>query len=160
MEPRATAHFPLDQSVPYLMRQTSRLFMRLLERRIARHGITIGMWFFLRALWEEDNLTQAELSDRVGVVGATTVSAVERLEREGWIARRRSEIDKRAIHVSLTPAGRQLEAEIGHHAKDAADFGLQALGPEEVALLRTWLMKIHAVLQAEEDSPSASARMR
>lgn len=140
----------LGASTPYLIRQTSRLFMRALERRITRHGITIGMWFFLRVLWEEDDLKQAELSERVGVVGPTTVSAVERLEKQGLIERRKSETDRRLSHIKLTPAGRAIEKEIGHYAQEVADLGLAPLSREETALLHTWLLRIYEALRQEE----------
>ena len=34
------------------------------------------MWYFLRGLWEEDGLTQRELSDRVGSMEPTTQTAL------------------------------------------------------------------------------------
>ena len=50
----STLTFPPDQSVGYLLRDTHRAFMRILQTRIAADNVTVGMWFFLRALWEED----------------------------------------------------------------------------------------------------------
>ena len=34
------------------VRETHRALSRSLQARIGPHGITVGMWFFLRALWE------------------------------------------------------------------------------------------------------------
>ena len=62
----ATALPPTETSLGYLVRETHRAFTRSLQARIAPHGITIGMWFFLRALWEEDGISQRALSQRVG----------------------------------------------------------------------------------------------
>lgn len=60
--------FRPEQSLGYLVRDTHRAFIRALHARIIGHGITKGQWFFLRALWEEEGLTQRELSQRVGMM--------------------------------------------------------------------------------------------
>ena len=54
------------QSIGYLCRINFRMFARELEKRIAKHGVSSGQWRSLRVLWDEDGITQRELSDRVG----------------------------------------------------------------------------------------------
>src|SRR5437867_7075837 len=81
---------PLEDSMGYLVRRTFRGFTRALEKRLARHNITISMWFFLRLLWEGDGRTQTELSKELGLTQPTTVSAMDNLERRGLIRRHRN----------------------------------------------------------------------
>src|SRR5208282_1343327 len=59
------------ESVGFVVREVWRLFARCLQPRIAREGVTIGMWFTLRMLWDEDGMTQRELGERVGINGPT-----------------------------------------------------------------------------------------
>ena len=74
-------HYTPGQSLGYLVRDTFRAFTRELEARIgAAAGVSIGHWYFLRALWEEDGLNQRELSRRVGMMEPTTVTAVNGME--------------------------------------------------------------------------------
>ena len=54
-------------SVGYLTRITFRSFSRTLERMTLPHGVSAGQWRFLRVLWNEEGLTQRELSRRVGM---------------------------------------------------------------------------------------------
>jgi hypothetical protein len=61
---RHSIDFSLGGSLGYLVRDANRAFQRLLERRISPHGVTRGQWYFLRVLWEEDGLSQRELSAR------------------------------------------------------------------------------------------------
>src|SRR5262249_57263649 len=75
-KPPRNSDFPPDESSGYLVRDAHRAFQRLLERRIAAYGVTRGQWYFLRALWNEDGLTQRELSARVGMMEPTTVIAL------------------------------------------------------------------------------------
>jgi hypothetical protein len=43
-----------EESIGYQLRQTSREMAALLKAQIASENITIGMWYFLRALWQRD----------------------------------------------------------------------------------------------------------
>jgi DNA-binding MarR family transcriptional regulator len=75
------------------VRDAHRAFQRVLERRIARFGVTRGQWYFLRVLWIRDGLTQRELSARVGMMEPTTVIALKGMERAGLVRRARSRED-------------------------------------------------------------------
>src|SRR5882757_1130084 len=61
-----TIDFPLEESVGYQVRATHRALQRFLQVKIEHYDVTLGMWYFLRALWNEDGLTQSELSQRIG----------------------------------------------------------------------------------------------
>jgi DNA-binding MarR family transcriptional regulator len=98
----------LGGSLGYLVRDANRAFQRLLERRIAPHGVTRGQWYFLRVLWEQDGLSQRELSARVGMMEPTTVIALRGMEKAGLIRRARSADDRRVTLVHLTPKARRL----------------------------------------------------
>ena len=139
MKPAATGareiDFPPAESSGYLVRDANRAFQRLLERRIAPFGVTRGQWYFLRVLWNEDGLSQRELSARVGTMEPTTVMALRGMERSGLIRRARSSDDKRRSHVWLTAKAKRLratllalvrgiteEAEVGIKGEDLAHF--------------------------------------
>jgi len=100
-EPSRNSEFPPDESSGYLVRDAHRAFQRLLERRIAAHGVTRGQWYFLRVLWNEDGLTQRELSARVGI-------ALRGMEKSGLIRRLRSTDDRRRSHVWLTAKAQRM----------------------------------------------------
>jgi MarR family transcriptional regulator, organic hydroperoxide resistance regulator len=101
---------PLDRSVGYQIRMTHRRLQSALQSRIERHGVTLGMWYYLRVLWDDDGLTQRELSNRIGTMEPTTLSAVMSMERIGLVRRRRNPKDRRKINIYLTEKGRMLEA--------------------------------------------------
>lgn len=94
------------------VRTLHRLFARTMSHRIADYGIGIGQWFFLRALWDEDGLTQRELSGRTGMMEPTTVAAVHSLARRGLVKRVRHPRDGRKMNVFLTPKGQALRNEL------------------------------------------------
>ena len=93
---------PLEKSVGYQVRMTHRALQRYLQVKIGPHGVTLGMWYFLRILWREDGLTQRELSHRIGTREPTTLIAILAMQRRGLVARVRDRTDRRKWIVSLT----------------------------------------------------------
>src|SRR5438105_2703615 len=75
--------YPLAFSIGAAVRLTHRHFAQHLQERLVPYDIPVGMWFFLRALWEEDGLTQRQLSQRVGSMEQTAVEQLRNMERRG-----------------------------------------------------------------------------
>lgn len=138
--------FKPQDSVGYLLRDTYREFSKVLQARIESEGVTLGMWFFLRALWEEDGLTQRELSRRIGTMEPTAVPALALMERKGLIVRRRDSKDRRRRLVYLTQRGRDLKALMIPHAYDVNRIALEGVEHAEIAQLRRILAKMKANL--------------
>lgn len=104
----AEPSFSADLHIGTALRETFRSFARALAANEATLGLSIGMWFALRALWEEDGVTQAALSKRIDMLPAAVVSVVNSLEKAGLVERRKSMSDRRVHFLHLTPAGRRL----------------------------------------------------
>ena len=141
--------FKPEDSIGYLIRDTHRAFSRLLGAAIADADVTVGMWFFLRALWEEDGLTQRELSRRIGMTEPTTVSAIDTMEKRGFVTRRIDSADRRRRLVCLTEKGLALKHELLPRAWDVNMVAVAALTPEEVVTLRDLMSRIKANLEEE-----------
>lgn len=136
-------HFEIPlNSVGYLLRIAFRSFSRALEKRTLPVGITSGQWRFLRVLWVEDGLTQIELSRRVGMREPTTVTAVNGLERAGYVVRRKSAKDRRKVHVYLTARAKRLKAKLIPYVAEVNALGLKGLTPQQATTLRRALFKI------------------
>jgi DNA-binding MarR family transcriptional regulator len=140
---------PPSRSVGYLVRQTHRAFIRSLQVRIAPHGVSIGMWFYLRALWQEDGISQRELSQRVGIMEPTTASALNNMERKGLVRRLRNRGDRRVVNVFLTERGRALRDRLLPLAAAVNDVALVGLSAEELGQLRALLTRVRAELDAD-----------
>ena len=135
------------ESVGFVVREVWRLFARCLQPRIAREGVTIGMWFALRMLWDEDGVTQRELGERVGINGPTMVMALNSMERAGFVKRVQNRIDRRKINVFLTERGRKLKNKLWPMAAQVLAVGLAGLTPKEVQSLTKMLTQIRVNLE-------------
>jgi len=156
----ADAELPFADSVGYQIRATHRVLQRFLQVKIEPHGITLGMWYFLRALWHEDGLTQRELSSRVGTMEPTTLSAILVMEKKGLVRRVRNPDDRRKWHIHLTPRGRTLKARLLPLAREVVDTAVQNLSRSEVTQLLKGLAEVqkslHATLDRLDDAGSGS----
>jgi DNA-binding MarR family transcriptional regulator len=142
---------PPARSSGYLVRDAHRAFQRVLERRIARFGVTRGHWYFLRVLWIRDGVTQRELSARVGMMEPTTVIALKSMERAGLVRRVRSREDARRAQVWLTPLGRRLEQQLLPVARQIVREAEKGIGRRNVAVFRAVIARMTTNLDRLED---------
>jgi MarR family transcriptional regulator, organic hydroperoxide resistance regulator len=146
--PAGESVLPFADSVGYQVRATHRALQRFLQVKIEPHGIQLGTWYFLRALWHEDGLTQRELSDRVGTMEPTTLSAILIMEKKGLVRRVRNQDDRRKWHIHLTPKGRVLKTRLLPLAREVVDTAVQNLSRGEVAQLLKSLAEVQESLHA------------
>ncbi len=139
-----------EESVGFLARLTFRAFSRNLENRINRHGVTGGQWVFLRVLWDEDGMTQRELSRRAGMRESTTVTALNGMERAGLVRRVASVEDRRRSHVYLTPRGSNLRDTLLALAGEVNQISVTDFSAAEITQLRDMMRRIIQNLRAAE----------
>jgi hypothetical protein len=69
-----------SESVGFLIRDTMMHIQIVLRTQLQDHILTPAQWYLLRVLWEEEGLSQRELSERVCTTEPTTQSALSRME--------------------------------------------------------------------------------
>ena len=99
--------FPSRRSIPYLVQHLARLMTTDFQSRVAATGVAPAQSYVLRELWRAEPLSQVEISQRLDIGKATVGQSLKRLERAGFIERKRSADDGRVITVHLTEKGRK-----------------------------------------------------
>ncbi|WP_245593434.1 MarR family winged helix-turn-helix transcriptional regulator [Azospirillum halopraeferens] len=140
-----------------MIRDVHRSFSRALQARAGGHGVSMAQWYFLRALWEEDGLTQRELSQRVGMMEPTTVAAVNAMERRGFVRRVRNEYDRRKVNIHLTAKGRSLRPALTVAAAELNGHAVAGIDPVEVERAVGVLNRVVANLASLSDSGAAES---
>jgi len=89
-------------------------------------------------------LPMARLGSRLQVHPTSVTSAVDRLERQGYVARSRGEQDRRIVLATITPAGREAveTATVGLNTEIFEKPGLAE--PDQVGTLRALLDELRA----------------
>lgn len=147
---------PFDGSVGYQLRMANRATQRYLQGKIEPHGVTTGMWYFLRALWQEDGLTQRELSRRIGTMEPTTLNALAAMEKAGFISRERDPHDRRKLHVVLTARGLALRDELLPLAHQVVEQATAGFAPEDRLRFLGYLAAVQRNLGDAPDGADAA----
>jgi MarR family 2-MHQ and catechol resistance regulon transcriptional repressor len=105
----------LDSAADRLHRATKELIKRYQFRdrnQICCHGLSVSQCYVLDALAEEGDLTMQRLAQRMHLAISTMTRVVAQLVRQGYARRRRDPEDRRVIHVTITPRGKEIMATI------------------------------------------------
>jgi DNA-binding MarR family transcriptional regulator len=156
-----------NDRLAHLVKDATRALVRALQVRLAAHKVSFGHWAFPRILWEDDGLTQRELSERAGVMEPTTFAALKAMERLGYIARRRVNGDGQKVYVFLTPRGRVLRNRLVPLAEAVNSVAVRGISVTDIDTTRQVLLAIIDNLAKDEaardermPSTRALARLR
>jgi MarR family transcriptional regulator, organic hydroperoxide resistance regulator len=126
----------------HLTKEAWRAFVRALQARLAEHGVPFGHWSFLRALWEQDGLTQRELSDAVGVMEPSTFAAIRAMEELGYVRRKQVRGNRKNVYVHLTAKGRALKQKLEPLAQEVNALAVRGAPAADVETTRRTLLLI------------------
>lgn len=108
-------------------------------------GLTHPQYLVMLALWQRSPRTVRDLGDALQLEPATLSPLLKRLEAQGYLTRRRSAADERALDVELTAEGRALrERALGIPPQVVDRLGM---GLDELAALRDRLTEVIAAVQ-------------
>ena len=141
-----TPRFSADQLVGTALRETFRLFADSVSGKVSSLGLSLNMWFVLRALWESDGLAQVELASRLDVSPAAVVGILNALEGLGLVERRLSKTDRRAFRIFLTPSGRSVRTKATSLALQVDAKALRGMSIAEVETLLALLKRLRVNL--------------
>ena len=141
-----TPRFSADLHVGTALRETFRLFAKSVSSNVASLGLTLNMWFILRALWESDGLAQVDLAARLDVSPAAIVGILNALEELGLVERRLSSKDRRAYRIFLTSSGRGVRTKATSLALQVDARALRGLSVAEVETLLALMNRLRVNL--------------
>lgn len=139
-----------ETSAGYLTNWAARLFARELERQLAPSGISPAYMPIMFALADGGALTQKVLAQRAAVEQPTMAATLNRMERDGFIARRPDPTDKRSALISLTASAMALVPEVERVVSTINGLALDPLDDEERGQYLMLIRKIIAELEARD----------
>jgi DNA-binding MarR family transcriptional regulator len=155
-----TTPLPRQSSLGYQVNHLARLLAQALGARIAPLGVVPGQFAQLLALYEQDDLTQRELVERVRIEQATMANTLQRMQRDGLVRCLPDPADRRRTRVVLTKRARQLQDDLTAAARAVNQAAARGLSDQEVAdFMRMTAILIHN-LEAETSRPAQRERPR
>jgi len=147
-----------EERFAHLVKLAARGVARALQMRLTEYSVSYGHWTFLRILWEEEGLTQRELSARAGVMEPTTFAALKAMAQRGYVTRRRNPQSRKEMQVFLRPQGRSLQAKLVPLAEEVNDVALRGVGAADIAATRRTLLALIDNLAVDEKAAPTSLR--
>jgi MarR family transcriptional regulator, transcriptional regulator for hemolysin len=132
---RAAEAEPLARTVV----MTGKALREHFEEALAEAGSSLATWAVLNGLDRGRWDSQRDLARDLRIEGATLTRHLDRLEREGLIARTRDPFDRRQIQVALTPIGRGLHRRLRATARELDRRASEGLSLREQQTLRRLL---------------------
>ena len=96
------------EAIVYLYTESRRITKGL----AGRYGLTGPQLAVVKMLEPVSRISLSELSAQIRARNSTVTGIIDRMEREGLVARKRSEADRRVVNIELTDKGRSLAQEI------------------------------------------------
>ncbi len=134
-EPLSFLNAQLDLRILQALRRIIRAVEVHSRKLEASYDVTSAQLLCLMAIKERGPLTLSAIARNVFMSSSTLVGIVDRLERKGWVVRRRGTHDRREVSVSLTDPGRLLLDQAPSPLQDQLAEALQELPElEQVAI--------------------------
>jgi DNA-binding MarR family transcriptional regulator len=145
-----------DDSVAYLMRRLMTGFVGQVEHELEPSGLTNAQWVPLYKLYLGHCSTAAEIARACQLDAGAVTRMLDRLEAKDLVRRVRSSEDRRVVKLELTDEGRRAAGEIPQTLCKVLNAHLRGFSVEEVALLRSLLLRMldnGAALEQEREIP-------
>ncbi|MEE8594168.1 MAG: MarR family transcriptional regulator, partial [Candidatus Bipolaricaulota bacterium] len=82
-----------EMTVGQLLAQVCRMSGHRLRGHMEKIGLHRGQGFALIHLWHSDGMSQRDLARSMHISPASVTNMLQRMERDGWIERKRDEAD-------------------------------------------------------------------
>ncbi len=158
MPDRGECANPPKLTLGHLLARVSRLVGGRMRTRLGGMGLHHAQGMILYHLWHRDGIAQNVLAQALHITPPSASNTLQRMERDGWVARSRDADDQRVVRVFLTEKAKLLRSE-ARRSFQQLDRELTAVLPEEErAMLMDLLLKVHRHLDQASENPTPCRR--
>jgi len=136
--------YHIEESVGHMVRLLINSLNRSIDAEMQPHDLTAMQWKPLLMIKLGRGDTAAELArQNCSDTGAMT-RMLDRLEGKGLLQRTRSELDRRVVHLELTPEGERAANVIPYGLSNVLNTHLAGFSASEVVQLKSMLRRMIA----------------
>lgn len=121
------------------------------RRLLKDFGVTGPQLWALRTIHEARGLAVGDLARRMYLHISTVSGILDRLEKNGWVERRRASEDRRVTRLALTRRGRAVIERAPEPPRSVVLRGLRELDDRALAEMARSLERLCRAMSAEED---------
>jgi DNA-binding MarR family transcriptional regulator len=120
---------------------------RITEEHLKTYRMTWPQFGALFNLNEQDNIIQAQLSEKLLADQNTTMVLCNSLERKKWITRKRDPTDKRVNKIVLTEEGRQVFQQAYPKIQKEYKIFTEAITEDQISTTLPILAQLYTIIE-------------
>lgn len=131
-----------EKSMQVLFMEIHRHHVGRCLAQLSRYGIHPSQMPFIMILHKNNGCSQKEIAERLEIKPPTVNVSIQRLEKSGFVCRRRDENDQRMMRVYLTESGKKMVDELMADARMIEKAMFAGFSEEELSTLRQFFNRI------------------
>lgn len=144
--------YALKESLAHLLNRAGVKMASVFQGELDQVDLSIAMWRILAALWSGGEKRLIELEEQTGIDLSTLSRLTGILVKRKLIVRGKSNIDSRALQLSLSASGRALVERFIPIVETYEMAAFKGFPPTEMKRLKQSLVKVYGNLQEFEKS--------
>lgn len=136
----------IDCDIRELLDRISSRTRRDYNESLRELNLYVGQDNLLHRLWVGDGVTQMQLCEHLKCEPPTVTNMVKSLEQNGFIYRKRDEVDGRVMRIFLTQEGKALEGPVRSKWGEQQDKLLHSISQEDRATLKKLMQQMESNL--------------
>ncbi|MEE8336110.1 MAG: MarR family transcriptional regulator [Candidatus Neomarinimicrobiota bacterium] len=132
----------MEETTGFLMVRAARAMKKALDSELNKFGLTSSQQTILSLLKKKDGLSLSEIGKSVFLDKAAITGLADRLEKDGFVERRRDSPDRRVIQLFLSEKGRRLIRKTDSIVTAVDHRIIKFLPDSELSKLRNMLINI------------------
>ncbi|MBI1822105.1 MAG: MarR family transcriptional regulator [Nitrospirae bacterium] len=147
-EPSPFKHDKADESAGFLLWKITTLWQRKLAEVLGEFGITQTQFAIMASLrWFEQTrqpTTQAHIVEHAKIDKMTVSKSIRQLEKNGFVLRKQSHLDSRAVNIRFTGHGKRIIAKAIVAIENADHDFFSCLTRKELRIYKSLTMTVIA----------------
>lgn len=133
-------------SLGQMLAKVSRLVGGRMRTKLEKIGLPHAQGMVLFHLWQQDGIAQNVLAQALHIRPPTATSTLQRMQRDGWVERRRDDADQRIVRVHLTDKAKSLHKQARATFIELDQELTSVLTDHERDMFMEILLKVHHYL--------------
>ncbi|MCS5421372.1 MULTISPECIES: MarR family winged helix-turn-helix transcriptional regulator [Psychrilyobacter] len=140
----------LSDCVGFITNKASKKIADVFNEKLSAHEITRVQWTALYFLGKWEYINQSELAEKMDIKKSTIVRLVDRMEKEGYVRRKKDIKDRRITYICLTELGKKLRKELLPFGEEFSKLITRDISHEEIEIFKKVLNKLVENAQLSE----------
>jgi MarR family transcriptional repressor of mepA len=131
-----------EESLETLLRHVGKCHSNKINKVLDEINMHRGQPIMLRLLYSEDGVPQSVLAKEMEITPATASAMVKRMEKAGFVIRKRNAEDERISNVYLTDAGKAVSSQLSELQNDMEEIVFDGFSEKEKFTMKILLQRI------------------